>query len=38
VRAYYEISEAGVPKRIFEMVKATGATRHIKVRAGRKWR
>ena len=38
VRAYYKIREGGVRKRIFEMVKATGAASHAKVLGGRKQR
>jgi hypothetical protein len=36
VRAYYKIREGRVRKRIFEMVKAVGATRHAEVLGGRK--
>jgi hypothetical protein len=36
VRAYYKIREGRVRKRIFEMVKATGAASHAKVLGGRK--
>ncbi len=38
VRAYYKIREGRVRKRIFEMVKATGAVSHVKVPGGRKQR
>ena len=36
VRAYYEIREGRVRKRIFEMVKAVGAASHAEVLGGRK--
>ena len=38
MRAYYKIREARVRKRIFEMVKAVGATSHSAVLGGRKGR
>ena len=38
VRAYYKIREGRVRKRIFEMVKATGAASHARVLGGRKQR
>jgi len=38
VRAYYKIREARVRKRIFEMVKAVGASSHAEMMAGKKRR
>ena len=38
MRAYYKIREGRVRKRIFEMVKATGAASHAEVLGGRKQR
>jgi transcriptional regulator with XRE-family HTH domain len=38
VHAYYKVDQAGVRKRIFEMVKALGAASHAEALAGRKRR